>query len=168
MLTNHFRPLRAYWDIEPLYPYRCVDIGIFTLICGVLNVVTDFVCLFLPVPMIWNMNGPFRQRIAILAMFCSGLMTCAAGVARTILVDYVLRKTYDTTWYLYPKNLATALEIDIGLVSALLTSVLLSNLSIFLYNDFLSNTLNLDLRISSGAASLVLRVFSSGTQKAQE
>ena len=112
-----YSPLSAYWDVEPQYPYVCVNIGMFTLVCGILNILTDFLCLFLPVPMIWNIQRPKKQRIAILAMFAVGALTCVAGIARTIYADITLRKTYDMTWWLYPLHLATALEIDVGLVS---------------------------------------------------
>ena len=99
----------------------------FTLVCGILNILTDFLCLFLPVPMIWSIQRPKKQRIAILAMFAVGIFTCMAGIARTIFADITLRKTYDITWWLYPLHLATALEIDIGLVSLL--ALLLSSTS---------------------------------------
>ena len=120
-LTNHASPLRAYWDLEPTYAYHCVDIGIFTLTCGILNIITDFLCLVLPVPMIWNMQCERRTRLAILGMFGMGFLTCAAGIARTIYVDITLRKSYDMTWFLYPEHLTTALEVDIGMVSVFWT-----------------------------------------------
>ena len=110
-------PLSAYWDINPQYSYSCVDIGILTLICGILNILTDFVCLFLPLPIIWNIQRPKKQRLLILVMFAVGFLTCMAGIIRTIYADIALRKTYDMTWWLFPLHFTTALEIDIGLVS---------------------------------------------------
>lgn len=50
----------------------CINRPAVYLANGVLNVVTDFVILLLPVPMIRGLQMPFRQKLLLAAMFSVG------------------------------------------------------------------------------------------------
>lgn len=77
---------------------------------------TDVLVTFLPVPLIWNLNLPTRQRVAVISIFALGIVVDVAGSVRTVYVWKSMIASYDTTWVGWPVLLAATVEINIGLV----------------------------------------------------
>lgn len=46
----------------------------FTIVSGVINVLTDFYVLILPVAMVWSLQLTSRQKIGIISIFLTGLL----------------------------------------------------------------------------------------------
>ena len=65
---------------------------------SVITIFLDFVILFLPVPVVWSLQLPKKQRIAVLGLFGAGIIVCVAGVVHAYFVDQALVKSYDETW----------------------------------------------------------------------
>ena len=116
LLSRPHRPLRAYWDLEPSYPHICINQDYAMLTFGILNTTTDFFSFFIPMPMIWKLQLPLRQRLAVFSIFGLGCLVCLSAIARVYIDDLALRRTYDITWWVWPECLVTTLEIDIGVV----------------------------------------------------
>ncbi|KAI9815764.1 MAG: hypothetical protein M1827_002160 [Pycnora praestabilis] len=117
-ILSQCRPLSAYWELDPTYPYTCISQGVFLLVFGIINVILDFLYFILPVPLIWTLQLPLRQRIAVSSLFLLGTVSCICSIIRVYYSDLAMRRSDDITWWLYPQTLAAALEIDLGLICA--------------------------------------------------
>ncbi|KAJ5783755.1 uncharacterized protein N7518_009432 [Penicillium psychrosexuale] len=53
-----------------------------TVFCGT-DVLTDFVIMLMPVPIIWKLKMSVKKKIGVTSVFMVGIFTIGAGVART-------------------------------------------------------------------------------------
>ena len=84
---------------------------------GIITVALDFILLLLPLPIVWRLDLAFKQRIAVSGLFCLGFIVCIAGIVQVCYVDIALIKSYDETWDGWPLWVASAIEVDCGIVS---------------------------------------------------
>ncbi|KAJ9227202.1 hypothetical protein DTO027B5_791 [Paecilomyces variotii] len=111
-------PVRAFWDLEPSYPYHCLNGNNDVFAASVVNIFTDLLCTVLPMPLIWRLKLPVRQRMAVISIFGVGIVVNVAGAIRTAFVYKSLIASYDSTWVGWPIFLAAAIEINLGLICA--------------------------------------------------
>ncbi|KAJ5182712.1 hypothetical protein N7492_000328 [Penicillium capsulatum] len=109
-------PIKAYWDISPQYPHKCMNDGAIVFSASVINIFTDFLTTTLPMPLIWSLNLPARQRLAVISIFGLGIVVNVAGSVRTVYVWKSMVAGYDTTWLGWPVLVAAAVEINLGLI----------------------------------------------------
>ncbi|GLI79413.1 hypothetical protein PoHVEF18_007746 [Penicillium ochrochloron] len=109
-------PIKAYWDVSPKYPYKCLDGGSIVFSASVINIFTDFLVTALPMPLIWSLKLPARQRLAVISIFGLGIIVNVAGSVRTVYVWKSMVTGYDTTWLGWPVLVAAAVEINLGLI----------------------------------------------------
>lgn len=110
-------PVKAYWELAPTYPHQCMNSGAIVFSASVINIFTDFLVTVLPMPLIWNLKLPARQRIAVISIFGLGIVVNVAGSVRTVYVWKSMIASYDSTWLGWPILLAASVEINMGLVS---------------------------------------------------
>lgn len=67
------RPVAAFWN-RSIQGAECIDLPRFTIVSGVLNLLTDVLILCLPVPMVWGLNTTNVQKITLTAMFLLGVL----------------------------------------------------------------------------------------------
>ena len=65
-------PRKKIW--EPSTPGHCVKIGIVVITNGAINVISDFSVLVLPLNSIWGLQMPRKRKIALSAVFATGLL----------------------------------------------------------------------------------------------
>jgi hypothetical protein len=53
---------------------------------SVINIFTDFLVTALPMPLIWSLKLPARQRLAVISIFGLGIIVNVAGSFRTYFV----------------------------------------------------------------------------------
>ncbi|PYI09979.1 integral membrane protein [Aspergillus sclerotiicarbonarius CBS 121057] len=111
-------PIHAFWDLEPMYPYHCVNYGAAVFSASTVNISTDFLCTILPMPLIWNLKLPARQRLAVISIFGLGIVVNIAGSVRTVYVWKSMMNSYDTTWMGWPILLAGSIEINLAMICA--------------------------------------------------
>lgn len=111
-----YRPIKAYWDVSPTYPHKCLNGGSLVFAASVINIFTDFLVTALPMPLIWSLKLPARQRLAVISIFGLGIIVNVAGSVRTVYVWKSMVVGYDTTWVGWPVLIAAAVEINLGLV----------------------------------------------------
>ncbi|KAF2642029.1 hypothetical protein P280DRAFT_290946 [Massarina eburnea CBS 473.64] len=97
---------------------KCHDEGVIIVVVVVISTLQDFIICALPVFLVWNLQMAKRQKVALIALFGMGLLTCVCGVMRTYFAIYVYYATYDTTWYAYYGWIWTSVEADLGVVCA--------------------------------------------------
>lgn len=67
-------------------------------------------------PLIWSLNLPTRQRLAVISIFALGIVVNVAGSVRTVYAWKSQLTTYDQTWEGWPVLIAASVEINLGLV----------------------------------------------------
>jgi hypothetical protein len=55
-----------------------------TVYVMVMNTVTDFYLMAIPIPMVWKSNLPLRKKIVLLIMFSGGFLEMAFGILRCV------------------------------------------------------------------------------------
>ena len=63
-------PVRKLWN--PTVPGRCINYEALIIASGVLNVVTDFAILGLPMPLLWRLEAPTRRKRLLSIVFSFG------------------------------------------------------------------------------------------------
>ena len=64
------QPRRRAWD--PTVPGTCINLVVFALAGSALQIATDIAILLLPIPLVWKLKLPVRQRGALIAIFAAG------------------------------------------------------------------------------------------------
>ena len=119
------RPTAAYWlTYEPKWlaeghTYSCSYIEYIILpTYSALSVLGDFYSTTLPLCLVYSLDMDTRQKLSLYCLFALGYLVVAAGIARTIFVNMVLNKTYDTTWRLYDALLWVTVEFHVAIICA--------------------------------------------------
>lgn len=85
---------------------------------SIVNVVLEFLTMLVPIPIIWQLSLPKRQRLAVIAIFGLGFVVCVAGALKTHYVHTGIGESYDEQWDVYPLWILTIVEADVGLICA--------------------------------------------------
>ncbi|KAJ6107400.1 hypothetical protein N7523_008723 [Penicillium sp. IBT 18751x] len=109
-------PIKAYWEVEPTYPHKCLNDPDIVFSASVINIFTDFLATAIPMPLIWSLKLPTRQRLAVISIFGLGIIVNVAGSVRTVYVWKSMVASYDITWVGWPVLVAAAVEISLGLI----------------------------------------------------
>ncbi|KAI8959242.1 hypothetical protein F5Y11DRAFT_13691 [Daldinia sp. FL1419] len=75
---------RWTWNWAPIgiFLTQCTNtLNLLTVFTGT-DLLTDFIIMFMPVPLIWNLQMPRRNKIGVTSIFMLGLFTIGAGIAR--------------------------------------------------------------------------------------
>lgn len=78
----------------------------------------DFVILALPVPMIWNLQRAWQDKLALNGVFALGGFVCFASIYRIVVLFWI--NPADTTYTVYQATLWTHIEPSIGLICSCL------------------------------------------------
>ena len=65
-------PIHKQW--HPLEKGHCISLVTFTVDSGYINIITDFIILFLPLPMVWNLQLKPELKLGLLGVFATGLL----------------------------------------------------------------------------------------------
>ncbi|KAI5782611.1 hypothetical protein EDC01DRAFT_220039 [Geopyxis carbonaria] len=110
-------PISAYWTDVLNRKNKCINETAPLLTSSFTNVFTDFWLVILPIPTLWKLQLPSRQRIVLIFLMSLGILACVAGVVRVVSLHKTLILTYDVTWEGYNTWLWTAVEIDLGIIT---------------------------------------------------
>lgn len=112
-------PISAYWTIG-LASKKCINEEAHLLAAGIINTVTEFIVVFLPMSTVLKLSLPKRQRAIVLGLFATGFLACGAGIARII---YTWLSTsspdHDTVWNAWAVRLVSGIELYLGIVCLL-------------------------------------------------
>ncbi|RYP41248.1 hypothetical protein DL769_011622 [Monosporascus sp. CRB-8-3] len=110
-------PIQKAWDYS--IPGTCFNRPALFFANAGLNIFQDFVIYILPSPMLWNVQLPVKQRIALIGVFVVGAFVCITGIIRVpTLWDAV--SSEDATWDHFGAAVWSAVETNIGIVCACL------------------------------------------------
>ncbi|CAG8983868.1 hypothetical protein HYALB_00005506 [Hymenoscyphus albidus] len=111
------RPPQNYWKVTIEKDPNCIDDTASLLAAGIINTLTDFIVVLLPIKTVMSVSLPIKQRIPIVLLFAFGFISCFAGIARTY-YTYQISQTWDKIWASYPIWVTASLELYIGIICA--------------------------------------------------
>ncbi|RAK99402.1 putative integral membrane protein [Aspergillus ibericus CBS 121593] len=116
-------PVHGFWD--KTIPSHCgVDVSNFFIGNAVPNILTDWALLTLPLPYIWKLQRSASQRLALTGVFVLGGFICIISIVRLVIMLNAYKvPSLDETWVFVGPSKWTAVETNIGIVSACLPSL---------------------------------------------
>ncbi len=112
-------PVNKAWD--PTVPGSCVDIILAACIPGAINVLSDFITVLLPMPLVWGLQMPLNRKIQLVAIFLLSGFVCIASTYRTVVVKRLSHQ--DASWADVDPAIWAVVENAIGIVSASLPTM---------------------------------------------
>lgn len=112
-------PIDSNWN--PLVKHYCINTDIGATIIAAFNVLTDFAILVLPLPLLYKLQKPTKERIQIMGMFLLGGFVCFASIYRCIVIHELSHA--DPSWSDVPVNIWTIVELCTAIVSACLPTM---------------------------------------------
>lgn len=82
LVTFECKPRAKAWDNS--IPGTCFSLHQLGISSGIINVISDFAILLLPLQKIWRLQMPWQKKWRILAVFAVGLFGCIAAVLRLV------------------------------------------------------------------------------------
>ncbi|KAI1074496.1 integral membrane protein [Whalleya microplaca] len=111
-------PISDYWT-PSAGPQHCIDERAHLLAASIINTVTDFVVVLLPIKMVLGLNLPKRQRRIIMGLFGVGIVASSAGIARAYYTRVLTTaEDYDVTWNAWVVWFSGAIELYLGIICA--------------------------------------------------
>jgi hypothetical protein len=115
LIDIYSRPVSAYWTLSN-EPQNCINEPAHLLAGGIINTITDFCVVVLPIPVVLKLQLPRRQQIILVGLFGAGFVTVVAGIFR-IYYTHRLNISYDKTWFASPLWISGTIELYLGIVS---------------------------------------------------
>jgi hypothetical protein len=78
----------------------------------------DLYSTLIPCVLVLSLDLPGRRKLALYSLFLLGFLVVAAGLVRTIYVNYLINETYDNTWLLWKFWLWTLVELYTSIAAA--------------------------------------------------
>ncbi|RDW64647.1 hypothetical protein BP6252_10298 [Coleophoma cylindrospora] len=110
-------PPQDYWTLSLEPQPQCIDRPANLLTAGIINTLTDFMVVILPIPTVYQLKLEPRQRMMVIVLFCVGFLVCFAGAARTV-YTYLFSTSYDIPWTSFPVWISSLVELNVGIICA--------------------------------------------------
>ncbi|KAH7196268.1 hypothetical protein BKA60DRAFT_470520, partial [Fusarium oxysporum] len=111
-------PIEMAWDIN-ISDGSCIDRMAYFIATLALNVTADPFMLALPIPMLWNVKMPKRQKLGLIGIFMTGSFVCVVGFLR-IKSLLGLMGLNDLTWHLVDGYVWVVIEMNTGIICSCL------------------------------------------------
>ncbi|KAK0514353.1 hypothetical protein JMJ35_002970 [Cladonia borealis] len=153
-----WRPLRKDWDPQTPEGYRSNKNGV--LVGGLLNVVTDFAMIVLPIPMVWRLQMVPQRNIALTFVFGLGFTVCGVSVLQGVVGSRL--EVVDSTYSEAEVDIITHLEAFLAIIVACLP-IFLPTLKRTLHGKSNADTGNVNLEGGTGTRDEINGLDSKGT-----
>ncbi|PVH97155.1 hypothetical protein DM02DRAFT_598020, partial [Periconia macrospinosa] len=108
-------PISATW--EGIENAKCINFGLAIIILGAIHIVTDWLLLFLPIPVVLGLQLSNRVKASICSLFMVGAVVCIISIIR-LQRAHEIGGTTDPTWTYVPIQALTTVEGAIGILAA--------------------------------------------------
>ncbi|KAK3321247.1 hypothetical protein B0T19DRAFT_262558 [Cercophora scortea] len=113
-------PFAFNWDTT-IPGGHCIDIGGMALATSIMNILTDFAILTLPLPIIFNLNVKTQRKWGLAFLFAVGGGACVVSITRTAWI-WKLNATVDPSWDNVPAVYLSTVELLAGFLVACIPS----------------------------------------------
>ncbi|KAH8696377.1 hypothetical protein BGW36DRAFT_397944 [Talaromyces proteolyticus] len=117
------RPLHAYWDTTLDSSAECSNEQARTLAFTITNLIFDIIVLILPVPTLWKLQLPIRERLVLIGLMSLGIVACAASAVRLYYANRIYNISFDVTWDGYQLWLWVLVEINLAVICASIPTI---------------------------------------------
>ncbi|KAI1215083.1 uncharacterized protein F4807DRAFT_466395 [Annulohypoxylon truncatum] len=109
------RPIAYGWD--PTIEGSCLNYGLVVLVSGIINIITDFTILCMPIPLIWRLHATRQKKVELSIIFALGGSACIVSIIR---LPFALRvgSTSDGSWDNMPAGMISIVELMTGILVA--------------------------------------------------
>ncbi|KAF3283691.1 hypothetical protein TWF173_000072 [Orbilia oligospora] len=136
LVTFQCVPVEAYWRLPKSGDF-CIPLqNEMHLLHGSTNLVTDILVLLLPVPTVWSLQMPMRQKLTLIGVFTLGIIAPLSAILRLIYIEKAT-VSWDQSWWCLELWIYTSLETHVGIVCASIPS--LKPLAIKIFPRFASS-----------------------------
>ncbi|KAK8024950.1 hypothetical protein PG990_002773, partial [Apiospora arundinis] len=115
LLWAQCSPPSSYWNLDRT-EQDCISEVPGIMSQAVVTVLTDFIVYVLPMPTLYRLSLPMRQRVGLMVLFGLGGVVVVAGCMRTYWVHRVEVETYDVTWEGWDLWIWAAVEANLGVI----------------------------------------------------
>ncbi|KAK8117321.1 uncharacterized protein PG998_005602 [Apiospora kogelbergensis] len=116
------RPVSFYWTQYLGESGTCIDVTLFYLAFGIVNMVNDVVILILPIPTIAKLQLSWRKRISIMAIMLLGCFSCVSSIIRIFYLNKLAHEA-DVAWWLGPGFGWSCIEPSVAIITACLPTL---------------------------------------------
>ncbi|KAI0887157.1 uncharacterized protein GGS22DRAFT_105398 [Annulohypoxylon maeteangense] len=109
-------PLWEFWELSS-GPQNCIDQDAHLRAINLINTLTDWLVVLLPLKTALGLNLPARQISMVIFLFGVGVLASSAGIARCYFA-WMLTTNFDTVWNNWSSWFCSALELNIGIICA--------------------------------------------------
>ncbi|KAJ5682562.1 hypothetical protein N7462_005727 [Penicillium macrosclerotiorum] len=102
-------------------PGKCVNINVFYLCNAALNILTDLLTYTLPIRVIFKLQMPRKQKIALGFILCLGLFACVSSIIRITYIPTMLSSA-DYTYAISGAMYWSVIETNVGIFAASIPS----------------------------------------------
>ncbi|KAH6983587.1 hypothetical protein BKA56DRAFT_349522 [Ilyonectria sp. MPI-CAGE-AT-0026] len=113
-------PVNGFWDFS--VHASCIPSIVDWYLQSLLMIVTDFAILALPLPAVWKLNAPRRQKIVMLGCFSVGFLTCLISILRLYSLK-IAANTTDPNWDYVDAAMWSVAEVNVAVFCACLPTL---------------------------------------------
>ncbi|KAF2261281.1 hypothetical protein CC78DRAFT_419158, partial [Lojkania enalia] len=107
-------PIHAKWT--PGVVPKCINYVAMIISCGAINIITDFIMLVLPIPILWKLQVSQHRKWVLMLMFLMGAFVCVISIVRLFYAQHV--DTVDPTWDFVWPSMISGLECCSAILTA--------------------------------------------------
>ncbi|KAI9812987.1 MAG: hypothetical protein M1832_006424 [Thelocarpon impressellum] len=120
IVVGQCTPPAHFWQPKKT-PGKCINLVRFFVGSAIPNIITDFMIVILPMPLIWRMQLKLEQKITLTAIFALAGFTCVASVVRVIFLGH--EGFIEPTWTNVLPKIWTVFETCCGIIVACLPTM---------------------------------------------
>jgi hypothetical protein len=90
-------PVAGFWDPVVTATAKCTNTDAFWYAYAIINIITDFAVLLLPLPEVKKLQLPWAQKLGVMGIFVLGLFICVTSIVRTNAVAISTSNKADST-----------------------------------------------------------------------
>ncbi|KAL8685241.1 MAG: hypothetical protein Q9218_007885 [Villophora microphyllina] len=113
------RPIRGAWS--PFIKAKCINSDAAILAVAVMSIVTDFIILALPQPLVWKLHLPKVQRLQLTGVFLIGTFDTGVSIYRATQVTGVAKS--DISYTSVNRSMWSGVQICVAIVCANLATL---------------------------------------------
>jgi hypothetical protein len=114
------KPVSSNWNFTP--PTGCINIPAFQQTEAALEILTDFILVLMPMPVILSLQMSKRRRAILLSVLVPGLIPCVASIGRIYGMHFYLTSG-DVVKYVPILQLCSIVEMNVGIIATSLPPI---------------------------------------------
>lgn len=108
-------PIQRGWDKS--VPGTCVDEQSYLFSNSAFNMATDVIVFVMPIPTLWSLQLPLRQRLVLMATFTCGAVILVASIVRMYnIYKFAVPPSQDPTWDIAPLIIWSEIEVQLAII----------------------------------------------------